>query len=65
MLSQVMKNMPDIDRNLEFPEETEVKEEASRLHILSNLNKFEDDPDDEKCFDVKTDVSIDFEHSKV
>lgn len=61
MLSQVMKNMPDIENNLEFPEETVVKEEDSSLHILSNLNKFEDDPDDEKYFDVKTDVSKNFE----
>lgn len=65
MLSQVMKNMPDIERNLEFPEENVIKDEAAGLEILANLKKFEDDSDEEKYFDAKTDVSINLKNSQV
>lgn len=54
MLSQIVKYLPDVADNFRFPNEEEIKDEPTMPDIVSNLKKFEDDDDDEKVFDVKT-----------
>lgn len=62
MLSQILKQLPDTVENFSFPdEELEVskdREEPTMPNIVSNLNRFDDDDDEERVFDVKTEVSI-------
>jgi hypothetical protein len=60
MLSQIAKQLPDIVENFQFPDEktavSEAKEKSATLDIVSNLRRFDDDDDEERVFDVKTQV---------
>lgn len=57
MLSQILKHVENIEENLKFVDELEIKAESEGIdqNLLSNLKKFDDD-EDEKYDDVKTEV---------
>lgn len=61
IVSQLVKNIEDVRGNFKFineGEEPKVEEEAED-DILSNLKRFEDDDEEEKYDDVKTEVNRD------
>lgn len=57
MLSQIVKYLPDVANHFQFREDIEVKNEDPMMSdVISNLKKFEDEDEDEKVSDVKTEV---------
>lgn len=56
MISQIIKGITGISENLKFPDESEIKDEPEEIDILSNLKRFEENDEDEKYEDVKTEV---------
>lgn len=60
MLSQVMKQITHSEEILRFHDESEIKEEQDEddKELLSNLKRFEDNDEDEKYEDVKTEVNV-------
>ncbi|XP_065202872.1 CCAAT/enhancer-binding protein zeta [Planococcus citri] len=61
IVSQLVKNIEDVRGNFKFlneQEELELKEESQEDDILSNLKRFDDDDEDERYDDVKTEEEL-------
>ena len=59
IISQLVKNIEDVRGNFAFLSEEEQLEskEDTQDDLLSNLKKFDDDDEDERYDDVKTEVN--------